>query len=174
MLILLSKLFVSFFKVSLFSFGGAYAQIPLFEKEIVELNQWLTHDEFLLLIGSSQVIPGAIAVKVASYVGFKEAGIVGAIVSIFGGLLVPAVLIILLYKFLKIFEKYSISKKVFYGIACGTWGLIIGYGVQSFLKTEMAVSNIIIGVTAIVLIVLFKASPIIIICISAILGVMLG
>ncbi len=81
---MLIKLFISFFKVGLFSFGGGYAALPLIQEEVVNLNSWLSISEFNNLITISQMTPGPIAINSASFVGMRVFGIWGAIVASLG------------------------------------------------------------------------------------------
>lgn len=71
MLILFVKLFVTFFKIGLFNFGGGYAMIPLIQHEIVEKNQWMTNNEFTDIIAISQMTPGPIGINSATYAGYQ-------------------------------------------------------------------------------------------------------
>ena len=81
---MLIKLFISFFKVGLFSFGGGYAALPLIQEEVVNLNSWLSISEFNNLITISQMTPGPIAINSASFVGTRVYGLSGAIVASLG------------------------------------------------------------------------------------------
>ena len=72
---MLLNLFISFFKVGLFSFGGGYAALPLIQEEVVNANSWLGISEFNNLITISQMTPGPIAINSASFVGMRVFGI---------------------------------------------------------------------------------------------------
>lgn len=99
---ILVELFLSFFQIGLFSFGGGYAALPLIQNQVVELHAWLTQAELSDLITISQMTPGPIAINAATFVGTKLAGIAGAIVSTLGCIL-PSCLIVtvLAYLYLK-------------------------------------------------------------------------
>ena len=73
---MLIKLFLTFFKIGLFSFGGGYAMLPLIKQEVVDINRWMTEESFTNIIGISQVTPGPLAINTATYVGYKTAGII--------------------------------------------------------------------------------------------------
>ncbi|MDY3006611.1 chromate transporter [Anaerococcus sp. AGMB00486] len=81
---MLLKLFISFFKVGLFSFGGGYAALPLIQEEVVNANGWLKISEFNNLITISQMTPGPIAINSASFVGTRVFGLSGAIAATLG------------------------------------------------------------------------------------------
>ena len=69
------KLFWSFFQIGLFSVGGGYAAMPLIQHQVVELNNWLTMQEFVDIITISQMTPGPIAINSATFVGIQIAGL---------------------------------------------------------------------------------------------------
>lgn len=64
------KLFITFFKIGLFSFGGGYAMLPLIQTEVVDVNSWISISEFTDIVAISQVTPGPIAVNSATYIGY--------------------------------------------------------------------------------------------------------
>jgi chromate transporter len=76
---ILLKLFLTFSKIGLFAIGGAYSFFPLAEKEIVQYHQWLDKAEFLEVLGIVKVFPGA-SIKIATHIGYKVAGVPGAII----------------------------------------------------------------------------------------------
>lgn len=80
----LFKLFWSFAKVGLFGFGGGPSMIPLIQEEVVEVQHWLTKDEFLDAFAFGNSLPGPIATKMAGYVGFKVSGWPGAAMGLIG------------------------------------------------------------------------------------------
>lgn len=78
------QLFTAFFKIGLFTFGGGMSMLPMLQKELVESKQWLTEEEILNYFAIGQCTPGIIAVNVATFCGYKRAGLSGAIVSTIG------------------------------------------------------------------------------------------
>lgn len=78
------QLFISFFKVGLFSFGGGYAALPLIQDQIVTNNGWISMEEFTHLVTISQMTPGPIAINAATFVGIKVAGLPGAVLATIG------------------------------------------------------------------------------------------
>ena len=78
-MIILLKLFLTFFKIGALSFGGGYAMLPFMQREIIDTNSWLTISEFIDIIGISQMTPGPIAINSATFVGYKVSGIMGSI-----------------------------------------------------------------------------------------------
>ena len=78
------QLFMAFFKIGLFTFGGGMSMLPMLQRELVESKQWLTEEEILNYFAIGQCTPGIIAVNVATFCGYKRAGLSGAIVSTIG------------------------------------------------------------------------------------------
>lgn len=78
------QLFTAFFKIGLFTFGGGMSMLPMLQRELVESKQWLTEEEILNYFAIGQCTPGIIAVNVATFCGYKRAGLSGAIVSTIG------------------------------------------------------------------------------------------
>ena len=78
------QLFTAFFRIGLFTFGGGMSMLPMLQKELVESKQWLTEEEILNYFAIGQCTPGIIAVNVATFCGYKRAGLSGAIVSTVG------------------------------------------------------------------------------------------
>ena len=90
------QLFLSFLQIGMFSFGGGYASIPLFQVHLFTTHGWLTMSEFTDLITISQITPGPIAVNSATFVGLKIAGIPGAVVATVGCILPSCIIVTIL------------------------------------------------------------------------------
>lgn len=88
------QLFLSFFKIGMFSIGGGYAAMPLIQNEVVTLHKWLTMKEFVDIITISQMTPGPIAINSATFVGIQIAGFPGAVVATLG-CITPSFIIVL-------------------------------------------------------------------------------
>ena len=81
------SIILSFMKIGILAFGGAYAAIPLVEKEIVELRQWMTYEEFADLLALDELTPGPILINSATFVGMKVGGLSGAVAASIGCIL---------------------------------------------------------------------------------------
>jgi len=101
---ILLKLFFVFLRVGCFAIGGAYSFLPLMEKEIVNNHQWLDKSEFLDVVGMTELFPGAISIKFATYTGYKVAGIPGVIVANIANTLPPLFSILLVSL---VYSKYK-------------------------------------------------------------------
>lgn len=107
----LLELFLSFFKIGLFSFGGGYAMIPLIQREVITVNPWVTNVEFLDMLAVAQITPGPIAVNTATFVGHRIAGVPGSMVATVA-VIMPAFIIVITLSF--IVQKMGKSKQVDY------------------------------------------------------------
>jgi len=86
-------------KIGLFTFGGGYAMISIFENEFVSKKKWLEHDNFFDLITIAESTPGPIAINMATFIGSWQGGILGSILTTLGVVLPSVVIIILIAKF---------------------------------------------------------------------------
>ena len=91
----LLSLYGVFLKIGLFTIGGGYAMIPLMEREIISGHGWLTAAEFLDIIAVAEVTPGPLAINAATFIGFRLAGLGGALLATFG-VVSPSLAILLL------------------------------------------------------------------------------
>ena len=92
---MLWRLFISFLKIGAFTFGGGYAMVPLIEREVIDNRGWVQREDFLDLLTIAQSAPGPIALNTAVFVGYRIAGIWGALSSLLG-IVIPSFAIILL------------------------------------------------------------------------------
>ena len=120
----LLKLFLTFLKIGAFTFGGGYAMIPVFQKEAVEKNGWVTDDDILEIIAIAESTPGPIAINSATFIGYRTCGVLGSAVATFGVVL-PSFLIILLISFvLQQFQEIPVVQYAFNGIRAGVLALL--------------------------------------------------
>ncbi|RRD40227.1 chromate transporter [Leptotrichia sp. OH3620_COT-345] len=168
-------LFITFFKIGLFSFGGGYAILPLIQKEVVEVHSWITVPEFTDIVAVSQVTPGPISINASTYVGYLVTGnAVGAAVATIG-LITPSLIIMTIFSmfFLKFKDNKYISR-AFKGLRVVVVGLILSATLllmdrKNFIDIK---SFIIFGITMTVFL-KWKINPIIITVIVALMGVLI-
>lgn len=112
------KLFITFFKIGLFGFGGGYGMLSLIQNSVVEDNQWISVGEFTDIVAVSQMTPGPIGINSATYVGFTSVvnagytagwGVVGSLLASFSVMLPSFILMLLISAF---FMKYKDSRNV--------------------------------------------------------------
>ncbi|MFQ5867752.1 MAG: chromate transporter [bacterium] len=118
------KLFLTFLKIGLFMFGGGYAAIPLVQKEIIEMRNWLTPKEFIDVIAVAEMTPGPIAVNSATFIGYKLAGFWGGLCATIGVVLPAFLAILLVATFFYTYRTQPPVKAVFRGIRPAVIGLI--------------------------------------------------
>ena len=109
---MLIKLFISFFKIGLFSFGGGYAALALIQQEVVVENSWLGLGEFNDLITISQMTPGPIALNSATFVGQRVAGFPGSLAATMGCILPSAIIVGALSYFYKKYKDLDLMTDV--------------------------------------------------------------
>ena len=179
------KLFWDFFRVSCFTFGGAYGAIPLI-RDMVMGNGWIGEDRFAYMIAVSESTPGPIMVNMATYIGSDQAGFWGSLAAT-AGVVLPAYLVILLIAgILKTAIKHPMVQAVLQGLKPCVVGIVVATGLYMMLSNvtplsggSFDISGIMITATLGGLILLVpkitkkKLSPILLICISAVLGVLL-
>jgi len=167
------QLFITFFKLGMFSFGGGYAMIPLMEKEVVQINKWLTFSQMVDVISISQIIPGPIAINLATFVGFKTAGLLGSLSAAFGVVLPSFVIVLLIAKFYNKFKEWDVVQRVFKGIRPMAVALI---GTAAFLiaRTSLVdVKTVLIGIVSFLVLKYTKVSLILVILAAGISGMIL-
>lgn len=118
-------LFITFFKIGAFTFGGGYAMIPLIQKEVVENKKWITDDDILEIIAIAESTPGPIAINSATFVGFRVCGFWGSFFATLGVVL-PSFIIILIISFvLNEFQNITAVQYAFNGIRAGVLALLM-------------------------------------------------
>lgn len=137
------KLFLAFFKIGLFSFGGGYAMIPLIQKEI-ESNGWMQATDFANIIAIAEMTPGPIAINSATFVGYKATGFFGGLVATTGVALPSLILVFLISQFFFKFQEHLLNKAIFYGVRPVIVGLIASAAVfvseTALFKKELSYS----------------------------------
>ncbi len=108
-------LFLEFFKVGLFTFGGGYAMIPLI-KEVVLSRGWMDEAHFINMIGLSEVTPGPIAVNMATFIGSEQGGFLGSTIATLGVILPAFIIMLLISILLKRFMKNRFIQATLGGI----------------------------------------------------------
>lgn len=118
------KLFLSTFYLSAFTFGGGYVIVPLMRKKFVNEYKWIEEEEMLDLIAIAQSSPGAIAINASIIIGYKLAGILGAIITIVGTVLPPLIIISILSLFYIAFRDNMIVNGAMKGMQAGVAAII--------------------------------------------------
>ena len=131
---LLLDLFLTFAKIGLFTFGGGYAMISLIENICVEKKQWIAHDEMMNITVVAESTPGPIAVNCATYVGYKQKGLTGALIATIGILLPSFCIIFAISKFLDRFLEIVWLARAFQGVKIAVGILILDAAIKMLQK----------------------------------------
>ena len=169
---LLLDLFCAFFRIGLFTFGGGYAMLPLLQREIVEKKHWATEEELLDYFAVGQCTPGIIAVNTATFVGFKEKKLSGAVFATLGIVSPSLVIITVIAALLSNFSHIAAVQNAFAGIRVAVCVLILNSIVKLWKKS--VVDKLTLGVFIAVFlgsVLLSHVSPVVFIVAAAVLGI---
>ena len=178
------QLFLGFLEVGCFSFGGAYAAIPLIQDVVLRYG-WLDEETLLYFIGVCESTPGPIMINLATYVGSSQAGILGSLLATVAVVLPAFFIILIVVAIMDKFLKNPWVKAVMRGLTPGVIGVILATGLFMIYSNAMPANQpdwkalIITGILAVLtfgsrLIRKKKISPIPLIGISAALGILIG
>lgn len=171
---ILIDLFVSFFKIGLFTFGGGYAMLPMLQREVVDRHQWAAEEEILDYYAIAQCTPGVIAVNTATFIGTKLKGAVGGAVSTLAVVTPSLIIITIISTMLQNFASYEIVQHALAGIRVAVAALVVSSVIKLYKKgVKGALSNGIFA-AALLLTVLLDLSPVIIVAMALILGIALA
>jgi len=170
---LLLEIFTTFFKIGCFTFGGGYAMIPLIEREIVTKKGWVKEEEVIDVFAVAQSAPGAIAINSSTIVGYKIAGLKGALAATLGVVLPSFIIITIIATFFARFQDNPIVKAAFRGIAPSVVALILMASVKvgkAVIKDKL---EVVILALSIIMVVVFKMSAILVIIVGAAVGLLI-
>ena len=166
------KLFASTFKISAFTVGGGFVIVSLMKKRFVEELNWIEEAEMLDLITIAQLSPGAIAINASVLVGYRVAGIVGAIIAVLGTILPPLIINSIISLFYHFFSDNVIANMVMTGILCGVSAVIFDVVINMVRKIfeQKRIFYIIVLIGAFVATYLFSINIILIIVLCGTMG----
>ncbi|MCR5088483.1 MAG: chromate transporter [Oscillospiraceae bacterium] len=180
---ILTDLFIGFFKVGCFAFGGAYGAIPLI-RDVVLSYGWLNDEMLTYMIAVSESTPGPIMVNLATYVGSSQAGLAGAIIATLAVVLPSFVIVLLVTVLLKTVLKNLYVQAILRGMKPCMGGIILATGIYMILKNGIVMQDGALLTRPLVLTLVLGAvyfgsgkirksgiSPILLICISAVFGI---
>jgi chromate transporter len=185
---ILLELFLTFLKIGAVSFGGGYAMIPLVTDEVVS-HAWMTSEEVMNFIAVAESTPGPIAINMATFIGASEAGILGSMVATLGMVLPSFIIILLIASIVKGLLKFAGVNAFLLGVRPVAVSLIIGTAISMVLSVIFSIKTVYNSINfdykALVIFVFVgglhfaikkwkkKApSPILLIVISALLGIL--
>ena len=170
------SLFLTMLKIGLFTFGGGYAMIALLENEFVEKKKWIEKDEFLDVAAIAESTPGPIAINAATYIGYKNAGMIGSMIATLGICIPSFIIIYTISLFFDAFLSLTLVAYAFKGIQICVVYLILTAGLKMLAHMKKNAFNMIIISTTLICLVVFslfavKFSTIFYIMISGACGV---
>lgn len=156
------KLFVTFFKIGLFNFGGGYAMISFIQNEVVYKQAWLTTSEFTDVVAISQITPGPVGINLATYTGYTAAHSVwGSVIATFAVCLPSFILMLLVSRYFLKYRHAQAVENVFKGLRPAVIGLIAAAALvlcngENFVDYK----SVLLFLSAFIAVGKFKAGPI--------------
>lgn len=175
------NLFSAFFNIGLFTFGGGYAMLPLIQSQVLK-NNWLSIDDLINFVAVSESTPGPFAVNISTYIGAEVGGFFGALCSTIGVTMPSFVIMLLVANYFEKFRKSKIVSGCMTGLKPAVIGLI-GAAVVSMAKTAFFPKEYLINTQTCISFIIFvvilslglkKVNPIMLIIISAFVGIISG
>ena len=164
------KIFVAFFKIGLFTFGGGYAMLPMFRKELIEKENYITEDELMDYYSIGQCTPGIIAVNVATFTGYKIKNTLGAVVTTLGVILPSLIVIMLIAGGLDAVSSCENFTHIANGIRIGVVMLLLNEVVGIFRKNVKNKFQAIVFLSAVLLVFLGKISAVVVVLLAGCVG----
>ena len=167
-----TQLFFEFFRIGLLSFGGGYATLP-FLYHIADVRQWYTAKQLTDMIAVSSVTPGPVGINVATFAGFKTAGILGSLVATMSIVLPSFILILIISKLLTQFKENTYVRSVIYTLKPTGCALLAAVGVNMFVNNTNVLG---MGLLVVLFIcsLIEKRDPSFYLGISAVVGIVAG
>lgn len=173
------SLFLTFAQIGLFTFGGGYVMISLIESICVEQKKWITHEQMMKITVIAESTPGPIAINCATFVGYKQKGVAGAIAATLGVVTPSFVIIYLISKFFKNFLEIQGIVSGFKGVRIAVGILILDAAIGMIKKMKKkTVPCIILGSSFVIMLLnnIFNLgiSSILLLLIAAVIGIIIS
>lgn len=168
----LLELFWAFCRIGGLTFGGGYAMLPMLQAEVVDKYKWATEEELLDYYAVGQATPGIIAVNTATFIGYKNKGIIGALFATAGVVFPSLVIIMIIAGLIKNFSDIKVVQNAFSGVRIVVCVLILNAVIKLWKNSVKGKLGIIIFILSFVAAALLRISPIYIVIISAIVGLL--
>lgn len=166
-------LFISFFKIGMFSFGGGFAMIPFIQKEVIHAHNWVNYSEFLDMIAISQITPGPIAINSATFIGTRVAGPIGGAVCTIAVILPSFLVVLSMIMILKKLGKTRIVETIYSGLRPVVMALILSALVSVGKASILDYKSVLVAIFAFVIFSSKKINIIIGMGIAGIVGYLL-
>lgn len=172
-MVYLIKLFLIFAKIGLLTFGGGYAMFPVIKSELIEKRGWITEDELMDYYAIGQCTPGIIAVNVATFVGKKLKGVMGAIFSTLGVITPSIIIVLIIAGCIENFADLWFVQSAFSGIRVAVIVLILNTIISMWKKNIKKPYDYVIFLIALVVSYFDILSSVIVVVLSAITGIII-
>lgn len=166
------KLFLEFFHIGLFSYGGGYATLP-FLYHLTEKYEWYTSSQLADMIAISSITPGPLGVNVATFAGYTTSGILGALIATASVVLPSVIIVIIISKILEQFRTNKFVKSAIYSLKPAGCGLLAAVGVNMFIN-EISPLSIVLFLFLFSVTLKQRRDPLIYLGLSAIAGFILS
>ena len=167
----LGGLFITFAVVGVTTFGGGYAMLPALQREVVEKRRWATDEEVMDWYAIGQCTPGIIAVNTATFVGQKQADVLGGIFATLGVVFPSLVIITIIAAFIQNFAHLPAVQSAFAGIRVCVCVLILNAVVKLWKKSVIDWKTLLIFIAVFACSVFLSISPVIYVLAAAIAGI---
>ncbi len=164
------QLFLSFAKIGAFTFGGAYAMIPLIRREAALRHKWVEEKEILDMVVVSESTPGPIAINTATFVGQRVAGFPGALWATLGVVTPSFCIIFLLSSVLRQFQEIAAVKYAFWGVRAAVLSLIFSALVSMAKQCPKNTFSYVLAGASFLAVAAFGASPVVVLLACALTG----
>jgi chromate transporter len=166
------NLFITTFTLSAFTFGGGYVIVPLMKKKFVDKLKWIEEEEMLNMIAIAQSSPGAIAVNASILIGYRVAGIPGAILSLAGTVLPPLIILTVISFFYQAFKESRMISAILKGMEAGVAAVIVDVvlNLSGSIVKEKQILSILIMIGAFAATFVFGVNVVLVILICGIIG----
>ena len=173
---MLFDLFLTFFQIGLFTFGGGYAMIANIREVVVDKKSWLSEEELLQVITIAESTPGPIAINLATYVGYQKKGFWGSLLATLGVVLPSLTIVYIISLFLDAFMANTYVAYAFVGIKCAVAFLILKAGMNMLSKLEkkplpLITFGVVFGLLLLLDVLAVERSAIVLILLGGILGI---
>lgn len=167
------QLFLQFFHIGVFSFGGGYATLP-FLYDIAEKYHWYTTKQLTDMLAISSITPGPVGVNVATFAGFATSGILGAIVATTAIILPSYIIVTIVYKVLDRFKKNRGIKGALRAIKPAGCALLSAVGIKLLFTSNLHLLGTLLLIAFIIISFKRKQDPLFYLGVSAVIGLILG
>ena len=173
-------IFIAFMKISLFTFGGGYAIIPMVERELIKNRGWATMDEVMEYYTISQITPGLIGTNLATFIGYRQKGVLGSIFGTLGYVLPSATLVVLAAIFISNLAEIPEVQHAFTGIRIAVGALVLDTVIKMVKNNLKDAKGLVIYIMVFICAVLpygilpvFVKSPVTLVLVSGLAGLLI-